>query len=174
MISLEMNYAPEDSDGYLSYWITDERVSITSPVYTARSTKPFPENRWAHLVIIHERTEGVVLYLDGQNVVVAHDNPPVFPPNVYRDALNFNSGRGMQGSPKYGFNRVDDRIGFSISNVFIWNRYVVFYVCICSYIYVMCIYAGLYACLCMSVVCMYTGLYAFFLWKTSMKVYTCV
>jgi hypothetical protein len=122
MISLEIKYAPEDANGYLYYWVTDENVSVTEPVYAATSTNPFPPSSWVHVVIVHTRTEGVVLYVDGQNVPVVHDKPPVFPPNVHRGAVNFNSGREIRSSKKNCFSMVDDRNEFSMTDFFIWNR----------------------------------------------------
>ena len=122
MISLDMTYAPGDSNGYLYYWVTDEDVSDTDPVYRARASQPIPEGAWVQVVIMHTRGEGVLFYIDGQNVPTINDKPPVFPPNVYRNAVNFNAGRNMVGLKDRCAIAVDDRNTFSMSDFFVWNR----------------------------------------------------
>jgi hypothetical protein len=124
MISLEMTYAPGDVNGYLHYWVTDERVSETTPVYSARSRSPFPTNSWVHLVLIHSRDQGLIFYIDGQTVPLVHSEPRAFPPNVYRNMLNFNGGRPMVGAMDRCVAQVDDRTAYSISDFYMWNRLV--------------------------------------------------
>ncbi len=122
IITLEVQYALEDTNGYLKYWVSDEDVSVSEPVYAVTSTKPFPESSWVHVVIIHTHTDGAIFYVDGQNVPVVHNKPPVYPPDVHRGAVNFNSGREIKSSKKNCFSLVDDRNEFSMTDFFIWNR----------------------------------------------------
>jgi hypothetical protein len=110
------------SNGFLSYWITDENVSTTEPVYSASASQPFPDSSWVQLVIIHTRSAGVLFYIHGQNVPAVHERPPAFPPDVRRNMLNFNGGRKISGSEDRCVSTVDDRTTFAMSDFYIWNR----------------------------------------------------
>jgi hypothetical protein len=122
MISLEMTYPPGDSNGYLNYWVSNENVSNTTSVYSSQCSEHFPVSTWVQLVIIHTQGKSVFFYIDGQNIAAKDAQAAVFPPDIYRNALNFNSGRVMSGLHSNCMGNIDDLNAWSMSDFYIWNR----------------------------------------------------